>query len=209
MQLDINTLMPNNYLELGTALGATIAGTLVYFFRWKKKRKEAYNIEYWKTHSDIHESLTELRLQCDAARTQLVQFHNGEYFIDGISMKKLSMTHESLHSGVSAQYTKMREILISMFIEHVQSLLSETVVIRKIGQLKSSIFRQILETDNVEAYMAITIKYKGKITGYIMVQWCNRVTFETIDIESCKKALEKAKDSIEVSLLQQKATDEK
>lgn len=96
-----------------------------------------------------------------------------------------------------------------MFIEHVQSLISENIVIRKLGQLKASIFRQILETDNVEAYMATTIKNKGKITGYIMVQWCNRVTFETIDIESCKKALERAKDSIEVSLLQQKATDEK
>jgi hypothetical protein len=209
MQLDINTLMPNNYLELGTALGATVVGVVVYFLRWKKNKRERYNIEYWKTHSDIHESLTELRLECDSARAQLIQFHNGEYFIDGISMKKLSMTHESLHGGVSAQYPKLREILISMFIEYIQALLSEPITIRKIGQLRPSIFKQILEADNVEAYMATTIKNKGKITGYIMVQWCNKVTFETINIESCKKAMQKAKDSIEVSLLQQKATDEK
>lgn len=60
-----------------------------------KKKKECK--QYWNIHSEIHEILTELRIRTDAARAQIIQFHNGEYFMDGVSMKKMSLTHESLH----------------------------------------------------------------------------------------------------------------
>jgi hypothetical protein len=59
--------------------------------------------------------LTELRVKVDCARAQIVQFHNGEYFMDGISMKKLSLTHESLSKGVSEEAGKTTNILISLF----------------------------------------------------------------------------------------------
>ena len=82
------------------ALMALRVGQLWFMRYLKTKKKKEYN-SFWSIHSQVHETLTELRVMSDCARVHLVQFHNGEYFLDGISMKKLSLTHESLNKGTS------------------------------------------------------------------------------------------------------------
>ena len=77
------------YSAIAIAFGFTI---------WKttKKYKKDYQTAFTQIHSEIHELLTELRIVTDSARTQVIQLHNGDYFMDGVSMRKFSVTHESL-----------------------------------------------------------------------------------------------------------------
>ena len=82
------------WIAIGSAL---ILGGIKFF---KKMKKEFIKDNFIQIHTEIHELLTELRVLTDSARTQVIQFHNGEYFIDGISMRKFSLTHESVEKGI-------------------------------------------------------------------------------------------------------------
>ena len=108
-----------DWYEIGGIITAVIAGvgTALYYLINKGKlgmilkerkaiKKQKVNLPdncFWKVHSGLHETLTELRVKTDCARAQIVQFHNTGEFLDGISMKKLSLTHESLDKGVSSE----------------------------------------------------------------------------------------------------------
>jgi hypothetical protein len=59
-------------------------------------------------HTEIHELLTELRVTTKCMRASILQFHNGDYFMDGISMRKFSVTHESAHKGYNSQVIKLK-----------------------------------------------------------------------------------------------------
>jgi hypothetical protein len=74
-------------------------------------------------HTEIHELLTELRVHTKAMRVSVLQFHNGEYFMDGISMRKFSITHESSHRGYISQSLKFKNVLCSLFIPLLNKIL--------------------------------------------------------------------------------------
>ena len=116
------------FIKIGLAFGAVFAGIVTYFGSRRSKRKKKnfkrsnivspildYPDSFWTVHSSIQESLTELRVKIDCARTQLIQFHNGGQFLDGMSMKRLSLTHESLANGVAGDQRRSQDLLMSMF----------------------------------------------------------------------------------------------
>ena len=90
----------------------------------KAKKKQITQLPdncFWKTHTRLHETLTELRVKTDCARSQIVQFHNGGEFLDGISMKKMSLTHESLEKGVSSEMGIKKDLLLSkLYLIHLE-----------------------------------------------------------------------------------------
>ena len=114
------------FIKIGLSIGAVFAGIVTYFSTKmiKKKNKKIdifspvidYPDSFWNIHSSIQESLTELRVKVDCARTQLIQFHNGGRFLDGMSMKRLSLTHESLANGVAGDQRRSQDLLMSMFL---------------------------------------------------------------------------------------------
>ena len=72
---------------------------------------------FWEVHTKIQETITELRVKVNCARSHLVQFHNGGHFIDGISMKRMSLTHESLERSVSGEMKNHQDLLMSIYME--------------------------------------------------------------------------------------------
>ena len=70
--------------------------------------KDKTNYSFNTIHTEIHELLTELRLEGRSMRATVLQLHNGEYFMDGISMLKFSITHESSHKGYISQVGKLK-----------------------------------------------------------------------------------------------------
>ena len=95
----------DDWIALGVSSAALVAGFFSFFFAKKKKAgKKAEGIispdidfpdNFWGVHTKIQETLTELRVKIDSARSHLVQFHNGGTFVDGISMKRMSLTRIS------------------------------------------------------------------------------------------------------------------
>ena len=166
-----------------------------------KKKKEGK--QYWNIHSEIHEILTELRIRTDAARSQIIQFHNGEYFMDGVSMKKMSLTHESLRSGISAEVHQKKDVLISAYIDFIRSILDSKYQFEVVGSMKESYQKQLFIASNVVAYMAVPLQSKGMNVGYIIVHWCSDEKVEKVKEDAASNELKYAKDRIEVQLGQQ------
>ena len=156
-------------LTIGIAVVAYVSGKL------KEKSNRAIKIKKhaeinWEVHSQIHEFLTELRVKTHAGRAQIVQFHNGEYFIDGISMYKLSTTHESLKNGLSSNEKKL--LLVTMFSALMDKLETNQPQLYKTSEEKPSYFKNTLDLGSVDYFMALPLFYGGAKSGFIIMEWC-------------------------------------
>jgi hypothetical protein len=172
---------------------------------WKKYSKEfGHSDNFITLHSEIHEQLTELRVLTDAARTQIIQFHNGEYFMDGVSMRKFSVTHESLEKGIDSDANRIKGLLCSMFVPLLNLVLEDNPKINYTVDLKNSFLKQYLESRNVEAFSVLPVRLLNQTTGFIMVQWCSSLKAERIDETYSMGQIVKIRDQITAQLGQQK-----
>ena len=204
-----------SWVEVGMVLAAVAAGifTIVVPILLKKNKNEGDESEIlgypknlnWDVHSRLHEILTELRVRTDAARCQLVQFHNTGYFLDGISMKKMSLTHESLENGVSSEMSVKKDLLLSLCIEGLRLLLEDDHKIHITSTLEDSWCKQLLQSSNVVAFSFLPVRKSKEIVGYIMVQWCSWNKADTADEHVVSQELEDSRVLVEVQLQQQLA----
>ena len=198
-------------LELGILLAAIATGIILSIkrgvekstsFVWKTLPDFPEGFS-WDIHSAIHETLSELRVQTDSARTQLVQFHNGGDFIDGVSMKKMSLTHESLTRGVSSEMPDKQDIPITLCVAGLSMLREDNPKIYVTEQLEDSWCKSYYQHTNTVAFSFLPIKTKNNIIGYVMCQWCSWNKTDSIKEELVSKELEDARALIEVQLRQQ------
>lgn len=205
-----------NWYEFGGIITAILAGvgTAFYYLINKGKLgvllKERKSIKkqkvslpdncFWKVHTILHETLTELRLKTDSARAQIVQFHNTGEFLDGISMKKLSLTHESLDKGVSSEMSVKQNLLLSMCVEGLMLLLEDDSKVYIVDTLDDSWCKQLLENSNVIAFSFLPLKKYGQAIGYVMVQWCSCNKADNVDEVEMSEYVEYARNLIEVQL---------
>jgi hypothetical protein len=171
---------------------------------WKKIKKSLREDNFINLHSEIHETLTELRVLTDSAKAQIIQFHNGEYFMDGISMRKFSLTHESVAKGVESDGSKIQGYLCSMFLPLLLMVTENLPKIRYTADLKESYVKQYFESRNTEAFSVLPIKINNMITGFVINQWCSSAKLDAIDDVQTQRELLKCTNSITVQLSQQK-----
>lgn len=193
--------------EYGIATATFIVGAFYGLKKIKDKvfsnKKKKEQKQYWKIHSEIHEILTELRIRTDAARVQIIQFHNGEYFMDGVSMKKMSLSHESLRSGISAEVHHKKDVLISAYIDFIRSILESKYKFEIVALMKESYQKQLFFSSNVVAYMAVPLVNRGMNVGYLIVHWCSDEKVDQVKEQTVASEMKYAKDRIEVQLGQQ------
>lgn len=184
---------------------AIAIGVLIGFRKsWSKIKTQFKSDNFFIVHSEIHELLTELRILTDSARTQIIQFHNGEYFMDGISMRKFSITHESLIRGIGSCVGQMSGSLCSLFVPLLSLVLDNTPVITYTTDLKDCYFKQFFESRNIEAFTVLPITVKNQVTGFVLVQWCSSIKAEEIDKELVVKEIGKIRNLIAIQLGLQK-----
>ena len=198
-----------SWVELGVALGAIIAGICIFVIpilieRHKRlisvlKTKDP--IDY-AVHSKIHETLTELRTRSDGARAQICMFHNGGEFLDGISMKKLSMSHESLANGISSELNKKQDILLSLCLDGLKYIKRNSSDIIMVGEMEDSWCKSSLIDSGVIVWAALPLRSQDLITGYIMIQWCSWSKADNIEDDKISKYLEEARNIVEVQINQ-------
>jgi hypothetical protein len=170
---------------------------------WKKSKKLLKLDSFNMVHSEIHELLTELRVLTDAARTQVIQFHNGEYFMDGISMRKFSLTHESVEKGIESDGVRLQSCLCSMFLPLLLLISENNPKIHYTVDLQETYVKQYLESRNVEAFSVLPVKINNMTTGFVMVQWCSGMKAELIDKLYTTQEMKKVTNSITAQLAQQ------
>jgi len=184
---------------------AIIFAVAIGLIKGIKKYKEAFSADNFITvHSEIHELLTELRVLTDAARAQVIQFHNGEYFMDGISMRKFSLTHESVEKGIESDGERMQGLLCSMFLPLLLLVIEDEPKIYFTVDLKDSHVKQYLESRNVEAFSVLPLRKQNQMTGFTVIQWCSGNKAENLDAVYCADRIRKITDSINAQLAYQK-----
>ena len=196
----IREVSMNHWVEFGMAISLIGVGYIVGLVKKQFLLKKKSLTVSWSTHSQIHELLTELRVKIDAARAQIVQFHNGEYFMDGISMKKLSLTHESLSKGVSEEADKTSNVLISLFTPLMEKVLKNDAEVYRTIDDENSICKRIMMANNTIAYAVLPLKFKNAISGYIIIDWCSEAKAKRINLDDVTQFLTEARDYTEVYL---------
>jgi len=180
---------------------AIAIGILIGFVKsWSKLKIYLKRDNFFVVHSEIHELLTELRIITDSARTQILQLHNGEYFMDGVSMRKFSLTHESLEKGIASDGSRIRGFLCSMFIPLLNFVVDDDSKLHYTQDLKDTYFKQYLEYRNVEAFSVVPITIQNKITGFLMIQWCSSIKAENVDQDTVIHEIVKIRNSVEIQL---------
>jgi hypothetical protein len=198
----ISLIDPTKFLEATTLVVAGTLGVIWGIVKfWQGKKKDDNFIE---VHTEIHELLTELRVKNSAMRASIIQFHNGEYTMDGISMRKFSVTHESTHKGYTSQVMKLKGTLCSMYIPLLTKIVENKSTIHHTNMLPHSYVKGFFEDENVSQYACLPLKNKGANVGFILVQWHHDFEIPSEAQEEAMNIFENLRDSIAIQLSQQK-----
>ena len=202
-----NIDLVGSWMEVGMIAAVIFAGAMTVLYPLLRKlKKQSIGLDYnfnWDVHSRIHEVLSELRVKTDCARSQVVQFHNGGMFLDGISMKKMSLTHESLANGCSSEMETKRDLMLSLCLEGLALLRENDPKLHIVEQLEDSWCKNFMQSSNIISFCFIPLRKNGGIIGYVMCQWCSWSKTDMIDESLVSKEIEVARNDIEVNLGQQ------
>ena len=200
--------MPLGFLEVPRTVESVawwIAGILGTGLGIRRFLKSLKGDNFIQIHSDINERLSELRIQSNAMRASIMQFHNGEYYMDGISMRKFSVSHESSYKGYYPQVLKFKNSLCSLF----------TVLLEKMMENKSTIYsvetlsdhghtKHFFEDEYISHFSILPLKNKGIIVGFILVQWHKDYAPNAEQAEQFVVLFEDIHNSIQIDLARQK-----
>ena len=169
---------------------------------WKSRKKTD---NFILIHSEINEYLTELRLTSNSMRASVLQFHNGEYFMDGISMRKFSITHESSHKGYTSQALKFKNTLCSLFIPLLTRVLENKPIIYSVEAMPSNSYaKHFFEDEYISHIACLPLKNKNINVGFILIQWHKDYEPDLAQEEKLMTHFKSVRDSIEVQLSYQK-----
>tara|TARA_Y100001938_G_C8065214_1_gene419775 strand:+ start:233 stop:901 length:669 start_codon:yes stop_codon:yes gene_type:complete len=200
-----------SWMEIGMAAAVVLIGMACVFIpiiRKLRLDKSMIALKYpisfnWDIHTRVHETLTELRVRTDSARTQVIQFHNGGQFLDGISMKKFSCTHESINVGVSPEGDYKKELIITRFMPLLDLVKNNSPELYIVDSLEDTYTKQYLQNTNVVAFSVLPLRKKNEILGYVMCEWCSWGKADEIDEQAMIEEMNMARNSIEVQLNEQ------
>lgn len=206
-----------SWVEIGMVCTALVAGIIlaipVIKYIWQKKYKKNKCIwkelptsnKFVRLHTKIHEYLTELRVMGDAARAQVMQFHNGGQFLDGTSMKRFSLTHESCRSGVSETRKERQDVILTMMGEMLEIVTANDARPILTSTLPDCHFKRHLESNNVIMFSLIPIRNAMgmNIIGYLSVEWCSWLKADAVIEEDTIPMMEEKRRFIEAELATQ------
>lgn len=186
--LDIDIM--GSWVEIGMAITAMAVGVFMTLpvirgFRRKKRNKlfAPNSPKYRIVHTRVHEYLTEIRTKVHSDRSLLLQFHNGGEFLDGTSMKRFSLTHESCAVGTSETGGGRQSCLTSTFIEMLDLLAKNNSQVLLTSDLADCHFKRHLESNHTIFYSIYPIKDARKVLviGCLICEWCNWDDIEKIN----------------------------
>lgn len=170
----------------GELLGVFGVGILIGLWTMIKKKKISIISLLKKeksaaqAHTQVHETLTELRILVSASRTLVFQFHNGGKFADGSSIKRFSVTHESCGMGVQSMLLESQDVLVTRYKELIDCLENQENKIIKVSDLPQCSFRYGMEINNVLFFSVSRLHCEDGLTpmGFVCCHWCD---FEDLD----------------------------
>jgi hypothetical protein len=116
----------------------------------------------------VQEFVDELRIENMFDRVSICQFHNGGKFLNGRSMKKFSMTYESVAPGIEKLKRKYQNVLVSEFPHLFSGMLKEDfMIIENTNKLYPDLTRE-MDINGVVQSVKVPIRgLRGDILGFI------------------------------------------
>ena len=192
-----------SWMDVGLAVGMFVIG-LAFVFKSIMGLKKSKGCSPFKqhtiaVHTKVHEQLTELRVLTGAGRAQICMFHNGGTFESGSSMKKFSVTHESLALAIESTLQKKKEMVASAFthlIEHVSKDDPTPLIISEMGD---SFWKSFLESQRVlmTCNLPIFCQAKGVIVGYLCLEWCSLKHMDDANAEKIESEMREKRSIIQ------------
>ena len=207
--LDIDIM--GSWMEIGMAVLALAAGFVMVYPIVKMiiinklssdKNWDPTCSRFREKNQKMQDSLAELRITLDCGRACLLQFHNGGTYLDGTSIKKFSLTHESCDVGVFETYRERQDTLMTQHLD-VLSILSESDAgPRLVNDLNDSSFKRQLENTGALIFSLYPVKSvkNGKTTGMILVEWTDWNKIEHLSDDIIILSMEEGSRKIEPHL---------
>ena len=192
-----------SWMDVGLAVGMFVIGFAFVFKSIlglrKSKGCSPFKQQSIAVHSRVHEQLTELRVLTGAGRAQICMFHNGGTFESGSSMKKFSVTHESLALAIESTLQKKKEMVVSAFthlIEHVSKDDPSPLIV---NQMEDSFWKSFLISQRVlmTCNLPIFCQAKGTIVGYLCLEWCSLKHMDDADDEKIQMEMEEKRSIVQ------------
>lgn len=167
-------------MNVGTAIFAMVAGmfTGAAYLRkkmtfWKKEEEKgaAITVDDIRKYGQVQELITTLRNMTGSDRTQILQFHNGGKFLDGSSMKRMSVTHESCRQGVAYEYMHMQAVLATLLWEKIELVKKDDSQIHFTKNLTDSTLKTYCRSKGTEAFSILPIRKDNMLIGFINIDW--------------------------------------
>ena len=201
------------WFELGIAVSGVIGGVLtgIAYARSKKKQEDKIYIEeasinsrgsnFQLKHTNIHETLTGLRIQTGAEKAKIGYFHNGGKFLDGTPMKKFSITHESCERGVVYDGGNLQGILVTMFWNLIENMRDDSPGSYITEGMPDGYFRSYNKSNGIVAYAILPIMKQDLYIGFVQLEWFHETEVPTVEEEKrIRQQFEQARDYIELEL---------
>ena len=195
-----------SWMDVGLAVGMFVIG-LAFVFKSiiglkKSKGCSPFKQHTIAVHTKVHEQLTELRVLTGAGRAQNCMFHNGGTFESGSSMKKFSVTHESLALAIESTLQKKKEMVASAFTHLIEHVSKDDPTPLIISEMEDSFWKSFLESQRVlmTCNLPIFCQAKGVIVGYLCLEWCSLKHMDDANAEKIESEM-KEKRSIVQALI--------
>ena len=204
-----------SWAEVGMVMAAIVAGFLMIYPMIKSRRKNLKRCwskqaptseSFLSMHSRIHEYLTELRVVLDGCRTLVCHFHNGGEFLDGTSMKKFSLTHESTNPGVSDVRLDSQDVLLTLYVELLEHVVRNEPKPVMVNSLPDCHWKRVLESQQVVLFSLIPLyDVSGAvITGFLCTEWCSLSKADEVADDLVEFEVREKSRLIQVELAKQK-----
>jgi len=160
-----------------TALGSiTVALITVVVKNWldakraktEKEREEVIDEAGVEEMVLVQDWLNEFRKKYEFDRVGIFQFHNGGKFFQGKSMKKFSMTYESVAPGYEKIKRTQQNFLASEYPQWISTMLQKKCFANLVSEIDPQ-SRAELEALGIQQFVTVPIHcLKGALIGFIV-----------------------------------------
>jgi hypothetical protein len=162
-------------------VGWTILGLALLVLLWIKKKVTHmlahYNVRNsLANNNQIIAALATLKTDTRAQRCEVLMFHNGDYYVNGNSVLKLSCAYESVSSGVSSICEEWQKVLVSQipemltFLEHADAS-SPIVAVLDTEDLQNCYYKSLLKAHGVAKDLRYPLFKGTDIVGCIRLHY--------------------------------------
>lgn len=182
-----------------------IAGMMYFSYLYLNTKIEQINktvnpdeskavIESSQRDTRINDILDDLRVETDADRSKLFQFHNGTRNLQSIPFLYASVTHERIGQGVSSEIQSLQRIPSSIFADNITYYTQGKMRCTTPDTNNNDAQRSLLERQRIKKSCSFGVFDKQDIAGFITV---NFIFNDTVDEAQIEQSLRKA--SIRIS----------